>query len=110
MKKAYLSEIENVEIQKFNENIVMREAVRKVLLEGIYYQGKLMPDKPAEMTKNFALELSGLGVLTYTDEQIGQDLRGTVSAIRYLEAGFQELAKIKVEVKKEESTKINKAR
>lgn len=91
----YLSDIEKQKISAFIKDKVMSEAVRKVLLAGIYYNGTLVKDEPANPAHNFALQLgfqSDVQGVVLSDEQIGADVRAQVKGIRLLEGGFLELS------------------
>lgn len=99
----YLSDIERAEIIKFNENIVLLNAVRKVLLESIYNNGTLRKSVPPEPTRNAALGLAIMAVNgnDISDEKLGQDLRGMAQGIALVEQGLAQLAKIKSKQKDE---------
>lgn len=97
----FLSDEEKTKIMRFNMDKVLSEAVKKVLLHLIYNSGTLRKDAPAEPTKNAALTLAlySAGTPTYlTDEQLGQDVRAIANGVRFLELGYQELEKIKLEL------------
>lgn len=90
----YLSDIERQKIQSFINDETMFEAVRKVLLAGIYFNGTLMKDEVANPANNFALQMpfqADVQGIILSDEQIGADVRAQVKGIRLLEGGFLEL-------------------
>lgn len=94
----YLSDIEKDKIITFNQDEVLVEAVRKVLLASIYNNGTLRKDLKADPAKNAALGLAflaigGSGVVTNAD--LGEDLRGLAQGVSLLEKGLAQLAKIK---------------
>jgi hypothetical protein len=93
MQPEYLNDLEKSLINTFNSNQPMREAVRKVLLATIYHQGTAVAgEKPTEF--NFAFNIvNGEGK---SDEQIGQELRASITALGYLKSGFERLDEIKV--------------
>lgn len=103
-----LDDNEKAAIQIFYDNEVMREAVRKVLLAGVYYNGTLKKGvKPNPLT-NFALGfVSNRGELP--DEQLGAQLRSCWEGLNTLEVAFSTMAQFK---KEEEPPKkvVNKAR
>lgn len=103
---SYLSELEKESIIKFNENPIMKEAVRKVVLSVLYKQGTLSKKEDSEPTKNFALMLAAQGK---SDEEVGASVKIIWAGINLLEGAFQELLKIKEPTKKAE-TKVNPAR
>lgn len=112
-KKALLQEVlsdqEQLAIQMFVDNEVQREAVKKILLYGIYNIGTLKKGEPSDPTRNFAFgivqttEAQGLG-----DEMIGRRMRSAWEGAQFVESGFDELAMFKTEPK-EPAPKSNPA-
>lgn len=103
----YLSELEQVKLLSFVSDKVMMEAVRKVLLAGVYYNGTLRPDFKADPTKNFAL---GIAFDTHrSDAELGTDLRATAYGISFIEQGFNEIVKMTNQPMKTELPKENPA-
>jgi len=90
--KEYLSDLEIAKIKSFVEDKAMFEAVRKVLLKGIYENGTLVPGKKANATRNFALTFNIDPKIK--NEDLGADLRATVQGISFVELGFTELEKV----------------
>ena len=76
----------------FNQSDVMREAVKKVLLVAIYRNGKLRQGEPADALKNAAFALVSSS-RSFTDEEIGQDLKALWQGVNAIEFGFDELQK-----------------
>jgi hypothetical protein len=94
---SVLSDLEKESIATFLANKTMSEAVRKVLLAEVYYNGVLAPDAPAAPTRNFALTqvISSLsGGLPITNEELGQSLRAKGEGVYAVEAGWQRLEKL----------------
>ncbi len=107
----YLSDIEKKKLESFNEDEVMKEAVRKVLLEGVYYNGTLKPDEKADPLTNFALTFHHKGSqIPQTDEDIGRELRAWSWALDTLESAFEEIAKYTKENKLPPKPKKNLAK
>lgn len=107
---TYLSEREVKAVQKFLLDERMKEAVKKVLLSGVYFDGMLTPDKPADPLKNFALAAFTTPQSSLlTQEQKGAKLEAIINAISMIETGFRELEKCK-EVETPVKEVINKAR
>src|SRR5579863_5024417 len=104
----YLSDLEKTEVSRFNDNVVLKEAVRKVLLNGIYNTGVLKKGQKAEPLVNWALSFLGSNP-NLTDEELGQELRGYHWGIQALESAFKKLEAIKVEVVVPVVKKKNKA-
>jgi hypothetical protein len=91
---SILDDAEKAQLEYFMENEVMREAVKKVLLVGIYGNGTLQKGKRADPLRNFALGLaSNQGELP--NEILGQQLRAAWEGINSLELAFSTLAKYK---------------
>ena len=98
----YLSEQEKAALEKFASDPVTFEAVRKALLEGIYYDGTLLAGKEAEPMKNFILgyfsnSKGGMPapIFSMSDEDMGANLREIIHGISFIESGFKDLAKYK---------------
>ena len=109
--KEYLTDLEIQKIEQFNQDIVMSDAVKKVLFESINERGTVKKGRKVNPLLNGALGLVSLatsGRAVITDEQLGQDLRAYYHGVGMLESGFQELAKIKV-VKEEKAEGDNPA-
>lgn len=87
--KDYLNDIEKEQIEAFYKNEVMREAVKKVLLAGIYQNGTLKAGEKAEPNKNFALYLASQPGIA--NEVLGADLKAAAEGIRVVETAFKEL-------------------
>lgn len=106
----YLSEKEKTSVQKFLLDPVMREAVRKVLLSGIYSDGIMSPDKPADPLKNFILgTVTRQGNELLPDAEMGAKLRAIINGVSLVESGFKELEKLKP-VESPLGNKVNRAR
>lgn len=95
----YLSEEEKKKIMRFNMDKVLSEAVRKVLLAGIYSHGVLTAGAELDPTKNAAYTLASRS-MTYpiTDEVLGQHIKAQWAGINALQNGFEELSKIKLDL------------
>lgn len=107
------TDIEKEKIILFNDDEVMVEAIKKVLLASIYDNGTLRKKVKAEPLKNGALGLAFLalgGRAVITNEQLGEDLRALAQGVNLLETGFKELGKIKKVEKDGEDNGINEAR
>lgn len=92
----FLSKVEQDKIAAFNNDKVLFEAIKKVVLKGVYNQGILEKDKPATPMFNAALGLVAQtqnGVIS--NEDLGADLRAFFEGAKMVEMGFDQLAKIK---------------
>lgn len=96
MIEDILSDIEKAKIIQFNEDKVLSEAVKKVMLQVLYTQGTLRKDLEPKPLSNaaFGLVFQTLPGKVVTDEQLGQDLRGLAHGVNLLEGGFERLASI----------------
>ena len=106
----YLNDIEKSEVAAFLENETAYNAVKKVLLSGVYFDGVMVEGKDADPLKNFILgRLAQQQVLMNDDKHMGALMRSIIDAISMIETGFAELEKCKP-VKVEEKPKENKGR
>ena len=104
-----LTDIEKQKIQRFLEDKITANAVKKVLLYGIYYNGVLNAGLEIDPTINFALNLA-FKKEHVTDEQIGRDLRACAEGIRLVESGFVQMGKLIPDLSEESKEIINEAR
>jgi hypothetical protein len=97
-----LDEIERDKVIAFYQDTTMREAVRKILLWGIYNSGTLVPGQGANPKQNFLLSIAEN--TTLDDAKMGQELRAAWWGIAQIENSFGKMAEIKrpEEVKAEE--------
>lgn len=96
MYTEYLNEEEKNLIEAFCNNKKMAEAVRKVLLSGIYSHGVLKAGQDHDPLKNGAFSLVSLGATNpIPDEIIGQQLRAQFAGINALHNAYEDLSKIK---------------
>lgn len=108
--KTILSPLEVTKIEQFNKDKEMQEAVRKVLLSGIYSHGVVTKGAEHNPLINGAFALVALaGDNPIPDEQLGAHLRGTWFGINALENAWKQLLKIKSEAVKSPFTEDNKA-
>ena len=101
----YLSDNEKKQIETFIQNETMREAVKKVLLAGLYDNGVMKPGKPAQATRNHAFGLVSQSP-DIENEILGQDLRAVWQGLCLVENGFNKLSEFSVKVEPK-STKNN---
>jgi len=107
---TYLSDKEYELVRKFVENEATVEAVRKVLLSGVYDDGIRVEDKPAEPLKNFILgKMSQPLMINAPMETKGMEITSVINAVSMVERGFEELDRFKVKKPEVEKEK-NKAR
>lgn len=105
-KDIFLNDVEIAKVEAFCKDTVLKEAVRKVLLAGVYHNGTLRPGVAADPLRNFALALVA-GKAEYSNEQVGADLRACMEGVRMVENGFKHLDTYKeVAVDKKEKKNI----
>ena len=95
-----LNEQEQTYIQQFWENEKMREAVRKVLLAGLYDNGTIKKEKKPNFLYNSALSLinadeAGGYPQVITNEQLGQKLRAYWEGLKVIENAFNAMSRYK---------------
>lgn len=91
-----LNDIERDALASFMAQPTMVEAVKKVLLAGVYFNGTLRQGEPADPLTNFALSTAfRTGA---SNEDIGADIRAAAEGIRAVESGFSSLEEYKVVV------------
>jgi len=112
MQIEFLTDLEVLEIEKFNANPVLVDAVKKVIFAFVNERGVAKKGKKAgNIMYNGALGLvsqASTGKTAISNEELGQDLRAYYHAIGLLENGFQELALVKKQIE-EENKEINEA-
>lgn len=91
---SILSDLEKKKVQQFYDDDVMREAVKKVLLVGIYDNGSLKKGQHADPRRNFILSLANPEE-SLPDDILGQRVRAAWEGVNALESGFSVLADFK---------------
>lgn len=95
-----LSDNEKQSIEAFCNNKTMYNAVKKVILSGIYEQGTLKEDEDPNPLENAAFHLASLSIKNpIPDEMVGQNVKAMFAGINALEVGFNKLESFK-QVKK----------
>lgn len=98
------TELEISKIEQFCADTEMFNAVKKVLLAGIYTHGTIQRGFTPDPLKNGALSLVHLSTANpVTDEVLGQHIRGVWEGLNALQNAIQNLQSIKSEVKGVES-------
>jgi hypothetical protein len=83
----FLNDIEKMEVQKFADNQTMMNAVRKIFLKGVYFEGILKAGENPLSDRNFLLAIAN-DADGNSDEAIGRKLRVSAEAIGLIELGF----------------------
>lgn len=85
-----LDDQEKLALQMFIDNDIQREAVRKVLLFGVYQSGTLKKGKEANPLNNFMLAyVSNAAELHLKNEEIGEYARAAWEGIQLVENAFE---------------------
>lgn len=103
-----LDTTEKEKIALFMADDITREAVKKVLLAGLYQNGVLKAGKPINPLLNGAMGLffAHQGDPAVTNEMLGADLRAIAEGVSTIENGFNEMKTyVTPEVGGEEKTK-----
>lgn len=110
-KYNFLTELEQTLVEAFYNNETQRDAVKKVLLNGIYRNGVMTAGQRHNANENwvYSLPWKADGQNTVSNEQLGADVRAIAEALRAIETVFvHELAKFNKAEPKE--PKKNQAR
>lgn len=102
-----LNDIEKASLAKLAEDLTTLNALKKLFLFGIYYNGTLKPGDDPKPLMNFATRIDEQNVMT--DDQLGRVLRAKIEGLVTVELGFKELEKFK-KVQDKTSIKNNQAR
>jgi len=109
-KHDFLNDIEVNEVEKFVQNKTQFEAVRKVLLAGIYYNGVMREGEPADARKNFILAQLTQPIMENAPiEEFGHYAKSLVNGVKFIETGFNDLEKFKP-VEAETKPKVNRGK
>ena len=105
-----LNEVEKNELSKLADSPVLMNAIKKVLLRGVYFDGTLKAGEKPEPLKNFLLSIISKSMdIAQADKKIANDLKAICMGIQVVEFTFKELEKFrKIDKKAEE--KENPAR
>ena len=95
-RKVYESVLSPVEISKIEllaQDEVMLQALKKVLLFGVYYNGTMKKGEAPNSLMNFALRIDEHNILT--DAQVGAILRAKTEGVATVEGGFNVIESFK---------------
>ena len=93
-KDEFLNDLEIESVKRFMGDKLAKEAVRKILLAGVYANGVLKEGEPASPTRNAAFGLlmgNGGAMRPVQNEQLGAELRAMIEGMMIVEEGFQKL-------------------
>src|SRR3990167_8562358 len=100
---------EKEELNRFVNNPVMFEAVKKVALSSVYFDGTIRKEGIPDPLTNFALALASLG-MQITNEELGKSLKESLAGVQLLEKGFQKLQRFNKKKVEPREEKLNPAR
>lgn len=107
---VYLNDVEKEELAKFVENQTLFNAVKKVILEPAYCQGKLEPGKDPRANYNFFMaQMSQPQVDGSPTEIYALHAKSLVKAVQIIEDVFKNFEDFRV-VKSEEKETKNRGR
>lgn len=105
-----LTPLQISKIEQFNADAEMQDAVRQVLLAGLYHHGVVEKGVAHNPLLNGAFALVSLaGNNPIPDEELGAHLRGTWFGVNALEQAWNKLTKIKSEKKEDVESPYNEA-
>lgn len=101
----FLNEVEKNELTKFVENKTQFEAVRKVILSGVFYDGVLKQGEAMDVLRNFMIArftnpqgMSPAPIGIDTDETLGRKLRAMIDGISMVETAFKKFEQFEQKV------------
>lgn len=96
MSLNYLTELEVKKIEAFCADTEMYDAVRKVILQGLYSHGVIKQGKEHNPLQNGALNLVAVSTQNpVTNEILGEHIRGVWEGLNALESACNTLKSIK---------------
>lgn len=102
---------EMLALQMFQDNPTLKEAVKKVILFGVYHNGTLEAGKQANPLQNFTLGLAANAETVGLDNaQLGQKLKETWAGIQLLERSYEEYFPLFTKAVEVPKAKVNQAR
>ena len=94
--QEFLTELEVTKVEQFCQDKVMFDAVKKILLSGIYSQGVIQKGFKHDPLQNAAFNLASQAITNpIPDAELGANLRGMWAGVNYLHNAYKELEKIK---------------
>lgn len=94
-----LTDLQIAKIEAFMADAEMVEAVKRVLLAGIYSHGVVEKGFKHDPLQNGALSLAALSTNNpIPDEQLGQHIRGVWAGLNALENAFKNLSSVSSKV------------
>lgn len=108
--ESVLSSEEKELVKTFVENTKQFDAVKKILLSGVYSDGVMHQEKPADALQNFVLgTMSHPLMVNAPMAEKGMKMTAILDAVGMVESGFESLLHFK-QVEPEIIEKVNKAK
>lgn len=86
------TDAEKNELARFVDNKVLLEAVKKVVLSAVYFDGTIRKDGIPNPLQNFVLALASVGFnQSMSHEELGKKVEASLAGVQLLEKGFQQL-------------------
>lgn len=86
-------------IRQFSANIEMREAVKEILLAGMYTNGVIKEGEKHNPLVNWALSVALNGDEAVSNEQIGARVVAIGEGLRFIESAFKKIEEDYKEIK-----------
>ena len=102
-----LNNLEKELVIGFNENLPMKEAVKKIILQFIYSEGTIEKEKSNDLKENWAM-VSVFNEGSLSNEELGARIRAKAEGLRFLNNAFERLDEFKRPTETKE--KENKAK
>ncbi len=97
-------------LKKFVRDDILCEAVKKVVLSAVYFEGTIKKTGLPRPMENFALAIGDRQLMKLTREQMGERLEAALIAVQLLNDGFARLHKFNIQEKKPEVERSNPGR
>ena len=85
------TEAEKNELARFVDNKILLEAVKKVILSSVYFDGTVQKDGIPDPLQNFLLAIASGTMGQLTREQLGEKVEASLAGVQLLEQGFRKL-------------------
>jgi len=96
--KDILSDVETEKVAQFNDDPVMKEAIRKVLLAGVYHNGVIEKGEKHDPSRNAALTMAFRAInqgLPVSNQDLGENVRAIAQGVKQIEVAFGQIEKIR---------------
>ena len=106
----YLTDLEKVKIETFCKDTEMYNAVKKVLLQGVYTHGTVQLGYEPDPLTNAAFNLAALAITNpIPDDMLGQNIRGMWAGVNAIKNAFDSLDSVKAPKNEDVESPYNEA-